>query len=164
MAVKFQDFSFEVKAAINDVTINWLRETAHDITSHAARNCSKDQKYSSQLRGSYANIVDEAKGKAAIGSPMEQALWEEFGTGEHADTNKNGGKPGRKGWWVYSDEYTGNGGKTRTEAQAKAIAASDPTLHATNGRDPNYTLEKAFIAIKPKAVPKLEKKLKEMGE
>ena len=162
MAVKFEDYSLNVKAAINDNTIAWLHEWASEINSHAARNCQMDD--NGQLRGSYAHIVDEVKGKATIGTPLESGFWEEFGTGEHADTGKNGGKPGRKGWWVYSDEVTGNGGKTRTEAQAKAIAASDPTLHATNGREPNYTLENAFKANRNKAEEDLKRRLKEMGD
>ena len=160
MAVKFEDFSFDVKAAINDASIAWLHEWANEITSHAKRNCQMDD--NGQLRGSYANIIDEKHGKAQIGSPLESAFWEEFGTGEYADTAKNGGKQGRKGWWVYSDEVKGNGGKQRTEAQAKAIAASDPALHATNGRRPNYTLEKAFTANRAKAEADLKKKLGEM--
>ncbi|MBR5874475.1 MAG: hypothetical protein IKY90_07085 [Oscillospiraceae bacterium] len=65
---------------------------------------------------------------------------------------------------MYSDEVKGNGGKTRTEAQAKAIAASDPTLHATNGREPNYTVENAFKANRNKAEADLKRRLKGMGE
>lgn len=163
MAVKFQDFSFEVKTAINDTTIAWLYETANEITSQAARNCSTGESYSSQLRGSYANLVNESKGEAQIGSPMEEAFWEEFGTGEYADTSKNGGRKGRQGWWVYKDGYKGKGGKVLTERQAKAMAAGDPTVHATNGREPNYTLERAFDKTKPKAIAELEKRLKGMG-
>lgn len=160
MAVELKDNSINVKAALNDTTIAWLYEWANEITSHAKRNCQMDD--NGQLRGSYANIVDEAKGKATIGSPLESAYWEEFGTGSYADTSKNGGKQGRQGWWVYSDEVKGDGGKQRTEAQAKAIAASDPKMHATNGREPNYTLEKAFTVNKPKAIADLERKLKGM--
>jgi len=162
MAVKFQDFSFEVKAAINDTTIAWLHEWANEITSHAKRNCTMDD--NGQLRGSYTNLVDESKGKATIGTPLESGFWEEFGTGEYADTNKNGGKEGRKGWWVYKDGYKGKGGKVLTEAEAKAIAAEDPTVHATNGREPNYTLEKAFTVNRPKAEENLKTKLKELGK
>ena len=162
MAVKFEDFSLKVKAEINDTTIAWLYEWASEIESHAKRNCQMDD--NGQLRGSYAHLVDEGKGKAMIGTPLESGFWEEFGTGEHADTSKNGGKPGRKGWWVYSDEYTGNGGKTRTEAQAKAIAASNPDYHATNGREPNYTLENAFKANRNKAEADLKRRLGDMGD
>lgn len=161
MAVEFQDFSFEVKAALNDKTIAWLRDTANEITSQAQRNCSTGESYSAQLKGSYSNNVNESKGEAQIGSPLEQAFWEEFGTGSHADTSKNGGRPGRKGWWVYKDGYTGKGGRILTERQAKAMAAaSDGSVHATNGREPNYTLETAFKTVKPKAIAQLERTLK----
>ena len=67
---------------------------------------------------------------------------------------------GRKGWWVYKDGYKGNGGKQLTEAQAKAIAARKSNVHATNGRKPAATLEKAFTSVKPKAEADLENRLK----
>lgn len=162
MAVEFQDFSFEVKAEINDTTIAWLYEWANEIASHAKDNCTTTDD-NGQLRRSYRAAVDEANGEAKIGSDLESAYWEEFGTGEHADTHKNGGREGRKGWWVYKDDYKGNGGDVLTEAEAKAIAAGDPTLHATNGRDPNYTLEKAFNANRNRAEEDLKKRLREMG-
>lgn len=155
MAVEFKDYSFAVKAALDDTTIAWLHEWSSEIASHAKRNCSTGEDYSSQLRGSYDNVVNEGKGEARIGSPMEQAYWEEWGTGEYAAHGD-----GRKGWWVYKDGYKGNGGKQLTEAEAKAIAARSPSLHATNGRKPNYTLEKAFTVNRPKAEADLAKKLK----
>lgn len=161
MAVKFEDYSLQVKAALNDTSIAWLHEWASEIESHAKRNCQMDD--NGQLRGSYAHMVDENKGQATIGTPLESGFWEEFGTGEHADTGKNGGKPGRKGWWVYKDGYTGKGGKVLTEDEAKAMAAADPTVHATNGREPSYTLENAFKLNRNKAVADLERRLKGMG-
>jgi hypothetical protein len=60
----------------------------------------------------------------------------------------------------------GNGGKTYG-SQAEAEEAAEfirkvhgQTAHATNGRDPNYTLEKAFKATAPKAERRLEQMLK----
>lgn len=158
MAVEFKDFSINVKTAINDTTISWLYETALEIEAQAKRNCAMDGEIGSQLRGSYRADVDEGSGQAKIGTPLEAGYWEEWGTGEYAAHGD-----GRKGWWVYSDKVKGNGGKQRTERQAKAIAASDPSLHATNGRPPHYTLEKAFTKTKPKAIANLEKRLKGMG-
>jgi len=158
MAVVFEDYSIKVKATLNDTTIAWLHEAANEIASQAQRSCAMDGEVGSQLRGSYRADVNDGKGEAKIGTPLEAGYWEEWGTGEHAAHGD-----GRKGWWVYKDGYKGNGGKTRTERQAKAIAASDPTLHATNGREPNYTLEKAFIKTKPKAIAELERRLKGMG-
>lgn len=170
MAVKFEDYSFEVKAEINATTVAWLHDWSAEIASYAQRNCAMDGSLGVQLRGSYANVVDEDAGTARTGTPLEAGYWEEFGTGEHADTAKNGGKPGRQGWWVYVEgQNTGTGGKTYdSQEEAEAVAASMRAdglkAHATNGRDPNYTLEKAFIANRPKAEADLESKLKGLGK
>lgn len=155
MAVEFKDNSIVVKADLNNTTIAWLRDWANEIASHARDNCALDGDAGIQLRGSYRAEVDAGAGEAQIGTSLESGYWEEFGTGSYA---VNG--DGRKGWWVYKDGYQGNGGEQLTEEEAKAIAASDPTIHATNGRPPHYTLETAFTVNKPKAIADLEKRLK----
>ena len=154
MAVVFKDFSMEVKAEINDTTIGWLYAWANEIASTAKRTCALDGEEGTQLRGSYRADVNENAGKAKIGTPLEAGYWEEWGTGEYAAHGD-----GRKGWWVYKDGYQGNGGKVLTEKEAKGIAASDPTVHATNGRKPNYTLEKAFKTNEAKAIADLKRLL-----
>ena len=166
MAVKFEDFSFEVKAALDETTTSWLYTWSEEIASQARTDCAMDGNAGDQLRGSYKNDVNETQGEAKIGSPLEQAYWEEWGTGSHA-AHKNG----RKGWWVYvKDGPRGNGGKTySSQKEAESIAASMRAdglqAFATNGREPNYTLERAFDRVKPKAIKDLEKKLKEkMGK
>lgn len=157
MSVEFKDFSIEVKAALNDITKGWLHTWANEIASKARDNTQMDGEQGVQLRRSYRADVDEGAGSAKVGTPLESGYWEEYGTGEYAVHGD-----GRKGWWVYKDGYQGNGGKVLTEDEAKAIAASDPSLHASNGRKPSYTLEKAFTETKPKAVTDLENKLKGM--
>lgn len=161
--VKFEDYRAEVKAALNDTTIAWLYETANEVTSHAQRNCQmakEGDEVGIQLKGSYANSVDESKGEAMIGTPLEAGYWEEYGTGEHAAHGD-----GRKGWWVYVKGYQGNGGntyQTKEEAQSAAAFLRSKGLDAyyTNGRKPSYTLEKAFTATIPKALVALAQKLK----
>ena len=155
MAVQFTDNSIEVKAELNETTINWLYTWANEIASHAKDNVKMEGDEGVQLRKSYRAEVDEGAGEAQVGTDLESGYWEEFGTGEHA---VNG--DGRKGWWVWKEGYEGNGGKVLSEQEAKAIAASDPTIHATNGRPPAYTLEKAFTANKSKAIADLERQLK----
>lgn len=157
MAVEFKDYSIEVKAALNDITKGWLHTWANEIASKARDNTQMDGEQGVQLRRSYRADVDEGAGSAKIGTPLESGYWEEYGTGEYAVHGD-----GRRGWWVYKDGYQGNGGKVLTEDEAKAIAASDPSLHASNGRKPSYTLEKAFTETKPKAVADLGNKLKGM--
>ena len=168
--VGFQDFSFQVKAALNDTTIAWLYEASEEIKSQAQRKCALDGDAGKQLKGSYDRIVDEGKGEAQIGSPLEAAYWEEFGTGSYADTSKNGGKPGRQGWWVYTPDSEGpEGYKSMTyydEMEAGMMAAwiqakYQKKAYPSNGQRPNYTLEKAFNAVGIPAEAELEKRLKE---
>lgn len=94
---------------------------------------------------------------------MEQGFWEEWGTGEYAHHGD-----GRKGWWIYIEgEASMGGGQTyATQEEAEMMAAYirekyNKNAIATNGREPNYTLEKAFKKAEPKAQADLENKLKE---
>ena len=154
MPVKLNDYSFEVKAALNDITKQWLHEASFEVQAHAQRNCKLDGQEGVKLRGSYKNVVDEGKGEALVGSPLESVYWEEFGTGSHAAHGD-----GRKGWWVYikngeSRSKTGQTYGSQAEAQEAAeflrkVKRLD--AYATNGRDPSYTLENAFNSTMPKA-------------
>ena len=168
MPMKLNDYSIEVKAALNDITINWLYEAGNAVEARAKRGCMLDGQEGERLGGSYKNRVDEGKGEAMVGSPLESVYWEEFGTGSHAAHGD-----GRKGWWVYIKN-----GETRSKtgqtygSQAEAEEAAEflrkvkhLDAYATNGRDPNYTLEKAFKGAAPNAQSRLAQMLKEgMGE
>lgn len=166
--VEFKDFSMEVIAELDEATIAGLYEAAAEITSQAQRTCVMEDDAGKRLKGSYTNTVDESKGTATVGTPLEEGYWEEFGTGEHADTAKNGGKPGRQGWWVYvkgegtrakvSAEYRH---KDEAEAVAASMRAEGLDAYATNGRDPHYTLEHAFEAKAEWVKERFDKNLKE---
>lgn len=114
--LEFEDFSIQVKKAIEEKALKFLEEAASEVESQARRNSRVD---TGQLKGSWAHTVDESAQTATIGSPLENAIWEEFGTGEYA---ANG--DGRKGGWYYVDDE-GNG-------------------HFTHGKTPNHTLQRAF--------------------
>jgi hypothetical protein len=171
--VEFQDFSFSVKAELNETSLKWLRETGHEIASIAQRNCQTDyEEGGKQLKGTYKHELFEETGEVQIGSPLQAAYWEEFGTGEYADTSKNGGKPGRPGWWIYTPDDPGPPGyKSMSyydEMEAMMMAAHIQSkygkkAYVTNGRKPNYTLEKAFKAVKNPAIAELERKMKGLG-
>lgn len=162
--VEFQDFSFEVKEALNSTSIGWLYTTANEIKSQAQRNCKTDyEEGGKQLKGSYDVKIDEAKGEAQVGSPMEAAYWEEWGTGEYAAHGD-----GRKGWWIYipGQESMGGGMTYHDEMEAMMMAAFIQSTYGkkayvTNGRRPNYTLENAFTVTKNPAISRLEQLMKE---
>lgn len=167
--VEFKDFSIEVTEALDETTIAWLLEAANEITSEAQRNTSHEGWTSDQysrLKGSYKNAVDGRSGIAQVGTPLEEGYWEEWGTGEYAAHGD-----GRKGWWVYIEGKASQGGgksySTREEAEeAAAFLRRVKGLDAvvTNGRPPNYTLEKAFGAKKGWAEDRLADMLKERME
>lgn len=150
--VRFEDYSMKVKQAINEKTITWLYDVATEIVTKAKRSCKMDDESGGkQLKGSYTYFVDETKGEAQIGSPLESAFWEEWGTGEYAAHGD-----GRKGWWVYirGEESKGGGKSYRTQQEAEAAAeflrrVKKLDAVVTNGRRPNYTLEKAFTDTRP---------------
>lgn len=168
MPVQFQNFTVQVTEAMEEACIAWLYETADSIASEAAQKCTMtDQSDGIALDASYDRRVDEGKLEALVGTPMEAGYWEEFGTGEHADTAKNGGKQGRHGWWVFvKDGPAGDGGESyETEEEAKAVAesmrAAGLDAYHTNGRPANYTLEKAFKRVEDPSRQRLEQILKE---
>ena len=96
MAVEFHDFSMEVKAALDDAVKAYLYEAGGELESQVKRNSRVG---TGQLKNSWTYKVDEDKGICTIGSPLENAIWEEFGTGEYALHGD-----GRKGGWYYQDE------------------------------------------------------------
>lgn len=163
MATRFEDYRINVKTALNDISKQWLHEASFEVQAHAQRNCKMDDEEGRRLRQSYKNVVDEDKGEAIVGSPRESVYWEEFGTGSHA---ANG--DGRKGWWVYvkngeTRSKTSAVYSTREEAEAVAESMQNENIdaYATNGREPNYTLETAFKQTKAKAERRLEQMLSE---
>ena len=126
--VEFIDNSIKVNRAIKDAALQFLHEASGEIESSAKRNSRVD---TGQLKNSWSHIVDESAGESIVGSPLENAIWEEFGTGEYA---VNG--DGRKGGWFYKDAK-GEG-------------------HFTHGKKPNRTLERAFTANKAKIEARAE--------
>lgn len=135
MSVEFRDFSLQVKAALDDKTEQFLEEAASEIESAARRNSRVS---SGQLKGSWAHVVD--KKTATIGSPLQNAVWEECGTGEYAV-----GGDGRKGGWVYYDSLYGK-------------------FHFTRGKTPNRTLQRAFESCKNAIINRAREIFGELGK
>lgn len=142
--VEMISYSVECKNAIRDKCIAFLYEVGGELRSLAQRN-SRTQ--SSQTKGSYDYIVDESGLSVHIGSDYWNAIYEEFGTGEHA---LNG--DGRKGYWVYVDNYgeptEPRGGKQYTLEEARRVVAimrkQGLDAHYTNGKEANRPLFRAF--------------------
>ena len=130
-SVQFVDNTIEVIGAIKDAALMFLEESAGELESQAMRNTRVD---TGQTKGAWSHKVEESALQAIVGNPLENAIWEEFGTGEYA-VNGNG----RKTPWRYQDVrgnwHTTTGKrpsrafeKTRTEAEPKIVQAAKETF------------------------------------
>lgn len=169
MAVQFVDNSITVKARLTQAARLALKEAGFEVAAHANRNVKLDGDAGRALRGSYKSTVDGDAGVCYVGTDKEEGYWEEYGTGSRADTRKNGGKQGRQDWWVYNEGEPYDGPESThyaTEADAQSAAAYirgryGSNAIASNGRDPSYTLENAFIQTKPAVVAEFERLVRE---
>ncbi len=130
--VIFEDYSFKVESAIDDKINAVLEECAGEIESQVKRNTRVD---TGKTKNSWQHYVDDAAHTATIGSNYENAIWEEFGTGEHALKGN-----GRKGGWSYKD------------------AKGD--WHHTYGKKPSRAFWNAFISLKNKIITHIQNALK----
>jgi len=150
MSLKFIDNSENIKGLIDEAGYQYLYSCCIEMEAQTKQNMPPGKWYSN-IKEKWSYKIDEAKGEAIIGNPMEASLWVEFGTGEHALHND-----GRKGYWVYVNDGSGKaphsyvykGGKTYTLAEAKKIVAfmrsKGLDAHCTNGQEPKRPFWHAF--------------------
>lgn len=134
MAVEFRDNSMTVKAALSSKINSFLYEAGGEIQGATVRNSRTD---TGQTKGSYKYVVQEGstQGEVAVGSDYQNAIWEEFGTGQYA---LQGG--GRQTPWVYK--------------------ARNGKFYRTRGKTANRPLYKAFTSLSGKLKNRLESLLR----
>ena len=132
MGVKFDDYTIQVQGAMDDAINAVLEECAGEVESQVKRN---SRVRTSKTKNSFRHKVDDSSHTAVIGSDYENAIWEEFGTGEYALKGN-----GRKGGWFYEDEK-GDG-------------------HFTYGKTPSRAFWNAYTALKSKIVNHIQNSLK----
>lgn len=120
MSVEFVDNKVKVLAAMNKAIEQFLEEAGGEVQAETARHSPVD---TGQLKSSWDYIVDKGSQEVTIGSPIENAIWNEYGTGEYALMGD-----GRKGGWRYQD--------------AKG------QWHFTRGKQPQRTFYNAYTSKK----------------
>lgn len=113
--VVFEDYTIKVKGELDDRIFAVLEECAGELESQTKRNSRVDTgKTKNSFRHKVTGSFMAGEFRAYIGSSDENAIWEEFGTGEHALEGN-----GRKGGWVYrtpKGEYYHTYGKKPSRA------------------------------------------------
>lgn len=137
MTIKFFDYSIKVKEVIAELAHNAVEECCGELESQVKANTAVD---TGQTKNAWTHRVVESmlagKTEGTVGNPMENSVWEEFGTGEYA-LNGNG----RKGGWSYRDE-TG-------------------VWHHTYGKHPRRPFHKAYTSTKPRLIKHMQETFKE---
>lgn len=152
MAVTFRDNSDSVKAGLAAAVNAFLHEAGGEMVSQTVKNSRTD---TGQTKGSYRYELTAGDGESTvlIGSSLENAIWEEFGTGEYALQGN-----GRKGYWVYvkgGSSRPGSGQtKSYTLAEAKRVVAflrkKGLDAYYTKGKKPARPLYYAYEALREK--------------
>lgn len=155
MAVTFVDNSAVIKYSVENITQSALEEIACEIEGRAAMNT---RVVTGNTKSKWSHRILESK--AIIGNTEENAIWEEFGTGEYA-LNGNG----RKGEWYV---HIGNGKNDMSPQTAayynfKIVYGKNGDKFAVvQGKKPTRALYRAFSQSKPTIESVFKTRFKEL--
>lgn len=134
--VIFEDYTIQVQGAISNKVNIALEECAGELEAQVKRNYDTFPRVDTgKTKNSFRHQVKDSEHTAYIGSSDENAIWEEFGTGEYALEGN-----GRKGGWYYEDAK-GEG-------------------HFTHGKKPGRHFWKAYNSLKSKIISHIQNSLK----
>ena len=153
--VEFEEFSASVKDLMSELLGNALDEIGAEIESQAARNTRVD---SGETKRKWDHLVEqnEQEAKVTIGNPLENAIWEEFGTGEYA-LNGDGR---RGGWYIFADDAP-----ELAKYNMKVVYGKDgKKFYYTKGKPPSRALYKAWEQNKSKVQEHIRDVLKELDK
>ena len=135
MGIEYTNNCAKVKEAFSKGVQAFLYEAGGEIQAQTMRNSRVD---TGQTKGSYQYKVEEGSNESTVhvGSNLENAIWEEFGTGEYALHGD-----GRKGGWVYKSKKDGK-------------------FYRTKGKTPQRPLFNAFNSLQGKLKTRLQEVIK----
>lgn len=143
--IEFVDNTLKVNKALDDALGAFLLEASGEIVAQTARRTPVDM---GQLKGSWKANVDESEGVATIGSDLENAIWNEFGTGEYAA--KHNGRKG--GWYIHESKLS-----SKAKSRMKRVEGKDgKVFYFTLGKKPQRSLENGYNAAKGGIVRRAE--------
>ena len=158
LKIKFVDYSAKVTAELDEATFNFLEEAGSTVEDRVKKLTRVD---SGKTRDKWDHVVDKAGLKVTVGNPLENAIWEERGTGEYALYGK-----GRKGgWWIPAKKLD-----PRTiglfESKYNFIKSVDEdtgeAFYFTRGKKGTRALHKAFKNSKGEITKKAKAIFKEL--
>lgn len=158
MAVTFKNNTMKCKELIDQAGIAWLYESCGEVQAKTKRNYKRK---TSQTAESFEIKIDEVNMIGYVGSNYKNAIWEEYGTGEHA-LHKDGRKGG---WWIkvgYGDnEIAPDVANSYNWIKTKKDKSGNLTYVFTYGKKPREPFTRAFTSLKSKLKNRAKEILKE---
>lgn len=154
MAVKFEDATEKVKEKIYSTMVGWMYETMGVLQGQTIENSRTGE---GQTKGSYQYRVIEKGDRVEgyLGSNLENAIWEEYGTGEYALNGKGRKSP----WYIPVDGYKGKKRPTYNGKVVIVYGKDGKRFYKTNGKKPNRPMQKAYNEKKAEQIRDLAKKI-----
>ena len=140
-----------------------LEECAGELEAQVKRNTPVGKVHGGQLKDSWEHNVRKKGNEyiATVGSPLERALWVEFGTGEYAIPES--GRSGRKGGW-YIPVGSGDGHISEDVAKAYGMTIRNgkdgKKWVFTLGMKPRRPLFNAYTRLKNKLIRRIQSALR----
>lgn len=133
--------------ALKTACLNFLEEASAELESQTKRNSAVGRVYGGQTKGDWQHYVDSANMKAVVGNTLENAIWEEYGTGEYA-LNDDGRKGG---WWIPVGNESGMISPAVVEAYGFTTSTNKAgqTFAHTYGKPPKRMFENAKNTVEP---------------
>lgn len=132
----FEDNRNQVKQALSRAVEAYLEEAGGELQAQTVKNSRTDF---GQTKGSYQYAMDPSEGACYVGSQLENAIWEEFGTGDYAI---QGGR--KTPWYVPVEVYKGTKKPTFNGKVVVVYGKNGKAYYKTNGKKPNRPLQRAF--------------------
>ena len=154
MGVEFHDFRVQIKGAIDSSIDGVLAECAGEIISQTKRN-SRVGSAGAKTKNSFQYKIDTASHTAYMGSPEENAIWEEMGTGEYALKNN-----GRKGAWYVPVDSVHGYKKPSFNGKVVIVHRNGKAFYKTNGKKPSRAFWNAYESLKNAVVKRIQDALK----
>lgn len=151
--IKLTDHLPAITDNVKKIALQWLEETSGELEAQTKRNSASD---TGQTKNSWTHKVDASAMEAVAGSDLENAIWEEYGTGEYAAEGN-----GRSGaWYVPVEAVTGNSKPTYNGKVEIVYGKGGQAFYKTNGKQPKKMLHNAWDKVIPKAKKALAAKIK----
>lgn len=154
--LEFEDNTDEIIEAMRGKALAWLEEAGGEIEAQTKTN---SRRASGDTAGSFQHKINKGNMTCSIGSELENAIWEEFGTGEYA---LNG--DGRAGaWYVPVDSYTGKKRPTYNGQVVIVYGKNGKKFYKTNGKRGTRALFNAFNSMKVRIINGAKTSFEDLG-